>query len=69
MTLTRKYIALACPPRGWTTDDVDFWSERPTMTVFEQIGGPVDTGLVDISGARLYRVDERPPIGFRSRER
>lgn len=67
--LTRKYIALACPPQGWTTNHVEFWAERPTMTVFENSDAPVDTGLVDASGARLYRVDERQPIGFCSRNR
>lgn len=33
-------------------------------TVITQDDGPIDTGLLDKDGVRLYRVEERHQIGF-----
>lgn len=34
------------------------------MTVEESCPSPIKTGLVDQTGAPIYRVQDRPPIGF-----
>lgn len=34
------------------------------LTVFEADDEPTDTGLLDSTGAPLYRVHDRKPIGF-----
>lgn len=36
----------------------------PDLTVFEKDIKPVDTGLLDETGTKLYRVEDREPIGF-----
>jgi hypothetical protein len=33
-------------------------------TVFERDDAPRDTGLLDANGNRLYRLEQRAPIGF-----
>ena len=38
---------------------------RTTITVYEEAPEAVDTGLLDASGAKLYRVPYRAPIGFK----
>lgn len=42
-------------------------AERPTLTVYEAAPEPQDTGVLDANGTRLYRVEDREPIGFRVR--
>jgi hypothetical protein len=56
-----------CDVRNWSSDDVDGWQERPTITVFEADDRPAETGLVDIDGTPLVRLRRRIPIGFRGR--
>jgi hypothetical protein len=59
-----RYVALSRPPRAWLLWD-DTPVQQPSCTVWEAEREPVDTGLVDPSGIRLYRVEDREPIGFR----
>lgn len=57
---------------AWVGDDP--FNERPgyhfdetpirELTVFEPERGPSDSGLLDANGERLYRSDDRQPIGF-----
>lgn len=56
-----RYISV--PNAQW-----ELW-DRPatvqsTMTVYEQEDKPTDTGLVDATGTRLYRISERIKIGY-----
>ncbi len=44
------------------------WQERPTITVWEESEGAVNTGLLDAQGRPLYRYPSREPIGFRRRD-
>lgn len=50
-------------PRGVAFDE---YFEAPTVSidVIEQDRPPVDSGLLDANGQKLFRVDERHPIGF-----
>lgn len=64
--MTQRYVALARPPKLWRTEDGEFWAERPTLTVWESDPAPIDTGLLDASGTRLYRTPDRQPMGFRT---
>jgi hypothetical protein len=45
----------------------EFWAETPwfpDIRVFEEEQSAVDTGLLDGSGAKIYRRPMREPIGF-----
>jgi hypothetical protein len=57
------------PARSWRSEDGDFWQDRPTMTVFSEDDRPIATGLLDASGAPLFRVQERAPLGFVTKAR
>lgn len=49
----------------WVVLDDDFdETERQTISVYETDNEPIDTGLLDANGDRLFRVTEREPIGF-----
>lgn len=39
------------------------------MTVFSEDDRPIATGLLDASGAPLFRVQERAPLGFVTKAR
>lgn len=59
---TDRYVALPKPPRGYSFSE---WGEaHPTMQVLENDRAPVDTGLLDAQGVRLFRVSETVPVGF-----
>lgn len=50
--------------KAWT-DNADCGSgSRPTETVYEAIHAPVDTGLFDQHGTRIYRMPETVRLGF-----
>lgn len=66
--MTQRYVPLARAPRAWQSEGGDYWAERPTIAVWETERAPVDTGLLDASGTRLYRVNDPEPIGFRPRK-
>lgn len=57
-----KYIAI--PQRPKSGD----WEDQPPVvqatTVYEADDQPVDTGLVDMNGTRLYRVADKIKMGF-----
>lgn len=63
--MNARYIPLREPPRQWFSDQ-EFPQSLPSCVVHEQDAAPVDTGLVDAYGTRLFRITDRPPIGFRS---
>lgn len=50
--------------RTWRDETSEGWQERPSITVSEAYDDPIDTGLLNENGTRLYRVPERQPIGF-----
>ena len=51
-------------PRAVECGD-EAWEPTPlTMDVVHPEDGPVDTGLLDAHGNRLFRVSERVPLGF-----
>lgn len=58
-----RYITL--PQRQKAYDD---WESQPPIgqatTVYEPDDAPVDTGIVDASGTKLYRVRDRTKMGF-----
>jgi hypothetical protein len=51
------------PVRSWVSD-TDTPEDRPSCTVYEPYEDPIDTGLFDANGARLYRIETRDRIGF-----
>ena len=60
-----RYISLAKPPRP----RADWWDDpehRPhTMNVICEDDTPIDTGLLDSAGVKIYRVPGREKMGFR----
>ena len=36
----------------------------PALTIYETAIEPVDTGLIDGSGTKIFRTSRREPIGF-----
>ncbi len=50
------------------TDDIWTPDDRPTLSVIVEDREPLDTGLVDAGGVRIFRVSERAPMGFRTGE-
>lgn len=60
--MTTRYVTLA-RPRGVAFDEY-FEAPQVSIEVIEQDHAPVDTGLLDASGNKLFRVEERRPIGF-----
>ena len=59
-----RYIALARPPRSDIYYEGDGGTFIPQLMVYEQSDEPRETGLLDASGVRLYRVRERIKLGF-----
>jgi hypothetical protein len=43
-------------------DDDQPWC--PPLTVYEPVVEPIDTGVFDASGNKIFRRNERPAIGF-----
>lgn len=56
-----RYIALPTPPKSHWSDDAPLIRD---ITVYEAEDKPHDTGLLDASGTKLYRVEERIKMGF-----
>jgi len=59
-----KYVAIPRRPRSG-----DYFDEGPILegrTVYIE-SDPIDTGLLDVNGTRLYRVEERIELGFKVR--
>ncbi len=54
-------------PLGWR--DMEPGEEALTITVHCEDEAPVRTGLLDVSGAPLYRWPDRVPIGFHVKPR
>lgn len=40
---------------------------RETITVIEEDRDPIDTGLFDHTGGRIYRIRDTVPMGYRPR--
>ncbi len=63
--MAERYVtrrsAVRASEDGWYPDG------PVSMTVLEDESGPVETGLLDQHGAKLYRVIQREPVGFRIR--
>lgn len=51
------------PVRAWVSE-THSPEVLPSCTVYETDPDPIDTGLLDANGARLYRVNVRDRIGF-----
>ena len=59
-----KYITL----RTTAMNEDDFRGiSGGNVTIFEPEPCPIDTGVLDANGVRIYRVEDRDPIGFRIR--
>ena len=58
----RRYVTR---PKGWQAAYDEYWQERPSCTVMEEDRSPVDTGLLDANGTKLWRVEDREPMGLR----
>ncbi len=58
-----KYVAIHRPVRA--SDD---WDNQPPIaaatTVYEAEDAPVETGLVDATGTKLYRVKDKVRVGY-----
>lgn len=63
--MSARYVTLRDPPKSWASNQ-EFPQSLPSCVVHEQDLAPVDTGLVDVSGTRLYRITDRQPIGYRN---
>lgn len=63
--MTARYVAMARPPRAWVSAH-EVPEDRPSCTVWEADREPLDTGLLDELGVRIFRVDDKPPIGFQA---
>lgn len=62
-----RYVTLARPPRTVSYDD--WYDPSPcTMEVITASDEPIDTGLLAADGTKLYRLNERAPIGFCRKE-
>jgi hypothetical protein len=48
-------------PKLWLDEDTPF---VPNLTVYETAPEPVDTGLLDASGTKIFRTPQREPVGF-----
>lgn len=57
-----RYIAIAKP---LCTDWDDHQERLVGQSVIVEDDQPVDTGLVDVTGTRIYRASDRIPVGFR----
>lgn len=58
-----RYVAIgraARPRADWEEEE----AVQVGTTVHEADDGPIDTGLLDARGVRLYRVREKIPFGF-----
>ncbi len=51
-------------PKQWMDDYGNVLGFIPTATVFERVAEPLDTGLFDIHGSKIYRITDPEPIGF-----
>ena len=58
-----RYTAIANPPSAswWGPAKATDYLPR---TVYETESKPVDTGLLDPNGVKLYRIEKIEPIGF-----
>lgn len=62
-----KYIT-----RSYAGDNLDDWAIHPlnetpytpTIQVMSEVSLETDTGLYDSEGRRLYRIEDRVPLGF-----
>ena len=61
----QKYISGRGVKSGF--DEWGYYDDRSSIEVFESGNRPVDTGLLDVHGDRIFRAIERQPIGFRVR--
>ena len=60
-----RYVA---HPRGWVENwDNGILPSVPTVTVWEADTSPQSTGLVDMHGDPVFRVTDKPVIGFQIR--
>lgn len=59
-----KYVAIA-RPKAWVNSYNETIGGQPTVTVFDREQQPQETGLLDANGTKLFRVEDREPIGFR----
>jgi len=59
--MSTHYVAIQ--PRAWVSA-TDAPETRPTCEVFEADAKPIDTGLLNADGLRLYRIQPRAPLGF-----
>jgi hypothetical protein len=56
-----RYVAI--PTKAWVSE-THVAESRPTCEVFESDPSPVDTGLLDPHGVKLFRIQDRVPLGF-----
>lgn len=48
-------------PRLFFSDDQP-WC--PSLTVYEEAAEPIDTGVLDVAGTKIFRRPERHAVGF-----
>lgn len=56
-----RYVAMPNAGEWW---DMARATDYLARTVHEDEPKPVDTGLLDANGVKLYRVEDRQPVGF-----
>ena len=59
-----KYVAMTRPPRSDIYYEGEGGTFIPQMIVYEAHDDPKETGLLDASGTKLYRVPQKEKIGF-----
>ena len=59
-----RYVALPQAPAKSSED----WENQPPVaaanTVYEQDDAPIETGLLDANGTKLYRIRDRLKMGY-----
>lgn len=55
-----RYVTQPATSNWWEAKATDYL----TRTVHEEEAKPIDGGLLDASGAKLYKVQDKQPVGF-----
>ncbi len=58
-----RYIALKQPPKATWQEDRPVTVDS-SMTIYEADDTPLDTGLLNADGTRLYKVPDQKKIGY-----
>jgi len=59
-----KFVYTTVAPRAMWLEDDYCTADRQTITVSVEDNLPVDTGLLDADGQKLWRVTKRERVGY-----